>query len=90
MFDSLGKDSQKSSNLLSHVSNNGYSPCGFQVSQIMMDRSKDLYAACKKGGRQESRGDDRKTRDETGELINQLKVENSKLNAMLEQLSNER
>ena len=52
MFDNLGKDSPRSCNLLSHISNNGYSPCSFHVSQIIMDRSKDLYAACRKGGRQ--------------------------------------
>ena len=64
MFNDIGKDTHRSSNLLSHISNSSYSPCSFQLSQIMMDRAKDVYAACKKGpGRSEQRiGDDKKGR----------------------------
>ena len=56
MFDDIGKDSHRSSNLLSQISNNSYSPCSFQITQIMMDRAKDLYAAGRKGqGKVESK-----------------------------------
>ena len=34
--------------------------------------------------------EDRKSRDETNQLISQLKVENAKLNAMLEELAREK
>lgn len=64
MFNDLGKDSHRSNNLLSQISNNSYSPSTFQITQVLMERSKDIYAACRKGtSRQESRGnDDRKGR----------------------------
>jgi hypothetical protein len=49
MFDEIGKDSQRSSALLSQISNNGYIPGTFQITQIILDRLKDVYAGCKKG-----------------------------------------
>ena len=92
MFDDIGKDSHRSSSLLSQISNNSYSPCSFQITQILMDRAKDVYATCRKN---QGKGDpkmqeDRKSRDETNQLISQLKVENAKLNAMLEELAREK
>ena len=92
MFDDMGKDSHRSSNLLSQISNNSYSPCSFQITQILMDRAKDVYATCRKNqGKSDPRiQEDRKSREETNELINQLKVENAKLNAMLEELAREK
>lgn len=49
MFDEIGKDTQRSSALLSQISNNGYTPGTFQITQIILDRLKDVYAGCKKG-----------------------------------------
>ena len=49
MFDEIGKDSQRSLGLLSQISNNGYNPGTFQITQIILDRLKDVYANCKKG-----------------------------------------
>ena len=48
MFNEIGSDSQKSTVSLSHISNNGYNPSTFQVTQVLLDRCKDLYAAAKK------------------------------------------
>ena len=75
MFNDLGKDSYRATNLLSQISSNSYSPCTFQITQILMDRSKDLYTASRKGtGRQDTRSlEDKKGREETNELIAQLK-----------------
>jgi len=40
--------------MLSLIANNGYTPGTFQITQILLDRSKDVYATCsdlkKKGG----------------------------------------
>ena len=71
MFNDIGKDSQRTTNLLSQISNNSYSPCTFQITQILMDREKDLYASCRRGtSRQDSRSvEDKKGREETNELI---------------------
>lgn len=49
MFDEIGKDSQRSLGLLSQIANNGYNPGSFQITQIILDRLKDVYAGCKKG-----------------------------------------
>jgi hypothetical protein len=49
MYEALGKDSPRSGNLLSQITNNSYAPCSFQITQILMDRAKDVYAACRKG-----------------------------------------
>lgn len=35
--------------MLSQISNNGYTPGTFQITQIILDRLKDVYAGCKKG-----------------------------------------
>ena len=48
MFNELGSDSAKSSSSLNNISNNGYNPSTFQITQILLDRSKDLYAAAKR------------------------------------------
>jgi hypothetical protein len=37
---------------LSQISNNGYIPGTFQITQIILDRLKDVYAGCKKGSQQ--------------------------------------
>lgn len=50
MFDDIGKDSIKSSELLSRISNNGYNAGTFQISQILLDRQKDVFASSKKTG----------------------------------------
>lgn len=65
MFDGIGKDSHRTNNLLSQISSNPYSPSTFQITQILMDRSKDVYAACRKGtSKQESRNyEDKKGRE---------------------------
>lgn len=49
MFDDIGKDSQRSTNLLSQICNNGFIPGTFQITEVLLDRLKDVYAACKKG-----------------------------------------
>lgn len=92
MFDELGKNSQRSNGILSLIANNSYSSGTFQITQVLLDRSKDVYGAWsdlrKRGGstlRTQEKG-----REDTAELISQLKNENSKLNALLEQLSSER
>jgi len=55
MFAEIGEDSQKSVGLLSNIANNGYSPATFQVTQVLLHRSKDVYCAWadlrKKGGK---------------------------------------
>lgn len=56
----------------------------------MLDRSKDVYAATKKGGNVVRSKEETKGRDETSELIAQLKGENAKLTSLLEKLSEER
>lgn len=50
MFDSFGRDSHRSANLLSQISSNSYAQGSFQITQIILDRLKDVYAECKKGG----------------------------------------
>lgn len=50
MFDEIGKDSQKSAGLLSSISNNGYTSGTFQITQVLLDRSRDLYTASRKNG----------------------------------------
>lgn len=49
MFEDIGKDSQRSANLLSQICNNGFIPGTFQITEVLLDRLKDVYAACKKG-----------------------------------------
>lgn len=49
MFDEIGKDSQKSAGVLTSISNNGYTSGTFQITQVLLDRSKDLYASRKNG-----------------------------------------
>jgi hypothetical protein len=82
MFDELASDSQKTAALLSSIANTGYNSGTFQITQVLLDRFKDLFAATKKGGsslkREESRG-----REETSELIVQLRGENAKLTELL-------
>jgi len=50
MFNDIGTDSVKSTELLSRISNNGYNPGTFQISQILLDRLKDVFASSKKTG----------------------------------------
>ena len=84
MFNELSSDSPKSAQALANISNNGYNPSTFQVTQVLLERSKDLYAAVKKGPpTQRQVGASR----ETDELIEELKRENGKLNEMLQQLT---
>ena len=91
MFEDIATDSQRSASILSSVANTGYHSGTFQITQVLLDRLKDLFAASRKGTggtiakREEARG-----REETNELIAQLKSENSKLTALLEQLGAER
>jgi hypothetical protein len=49
MFESLSRDSPRSTGVLSSISNNGYVPGTFQITQVLLDRTKDVYAATKKG-----------------------------------------
>lgn len=79
MFDEIGKDTQRTTGLLSQICNNSYNPGSFQITQILLDRFKDVYTACRKGSsssklREDSRIEDRKHREETSELIAQLKA----------------
>ena len=60
MFDGIGQDSSKTSNLLTQICSHSYSPCTFQITQILLDRSKDLYSSCRKGGKPEAHKQDDK------------------------------
>ncbi len=91
MFEDIGSDSQRSASILSSVANTGYSSGTFQITQVLLDRLKDLFAASRKGpGSTATKREDARGREETNELIAQLKSENSKLTALLEQLGAER
>lgn len=91
MFEDIGSDSQRSASILSSVANTGYSSGTFQITQVLLDRLKDLFAASRKGpGGTATKREDARGREETNELIAQLKSENSKLTALLEQLGAER
>jgi len=91
MFEDIGSDSQRSAGILSSVANTGYSSGTFQITQVLLDRLKDLFAASRKGtGGTATKREDARGREETNELIAQLKSENSKLTALLEQLGAER
>ena len=90
MFAEVGNDSQRTSTVLNSISNNGYISGTFQITQVLLDRSKDVYAATKKGGNVIRGKEETKGRDETSELITQLKGENAKLTSLLEKLSEER
>ena len=91
MFEDIGSDSQRSAGILSSVANTGYSSGTFQITQVLLDRLKDLFAATRKGtGGTIAKREDARGREETNELIAQLKSENSKLTALLEQLGAER
>ena len=79
MFNELGSDSAKSSSALSNISNNGYNPSTFQITQILLDRSKDLYAAAKRNPYPPQK----QPSQDTQALIEDLKRENSKLNDLL-------
>jgi hypothetical protein len=48
MFEGIGKDSNKSAASLSQIASNGFVPASFQIAQVLLERSKDLYAASKK------------------------------------------
>jgi hypothetical protein len=87
MFEDVGTDSTRSASILSSVANTGYNSGTFQITQVLLDRLKDLYAATRKSGGNPVKKEDTKGREETNELIAQLKSENSKLTALLEQLS---
>ena len=72
MFDEIGNDSQRSAALLSQIGNNGYNSGSFQITQIILDRLKDVYAGCKKGSnpiktaRDEAKStEDKRAREET-------------------------
>ena len=62
MFEDVGSDSQRSSSILSSVANTGYNSGTFQITQVLLDRLKDLFAATRKGTgstiakREESKG----------------------------------
>lgn len=88
MFDDVGKDSERAAGLLSLIANNGYNPSTFQVTQILLERMKDLYASGRKNNSIKPKEENR--REETNDLIAQLKKENAKLSAMMEQLVGER
>ena len=91
MFEDIGSDSQRSASILSSVANTGYNSGTFQITQVLLDRLKDLFAASRKGtGSTATKREDARGREETNELIAQLKSENSKLTALLEQLGAER
>jgi hypothetical protein len=49
MFEDVGADSQRSTSILSSVANTGYNSGTFQITQVLLDRLKDLYAATRKG-----------------------------------------
>jgi hypothetical protein len=48
MFEGIGKDSNKSAAALSQIASNGFVPASFQIAQVLLERSKDLYAASRK------------------------------------------
>jgi hypothetical protein len=79
MFAEIGEDSQRSVGLLAHIANSGYSPATFQVGQVLLHRSKDVYCAWadlrKKGGkgREEVKSHEGREREETNDLIRQLR-----------------
>lgn len=92
MFAEIGEDSQRSAALLGQIASNGYSAGTFQVTQVLLRRAQDVYCAWadlrKKGGKAREEGRSKEEgREETNELIRQLREENTKLNDMLEQLS---
>lgn len=87
LFGEICNDSQRSAALLSSIANTTYNPATFQVTQVILDRFKDLFTATRRGTNT-AKKDER--REETGELIAQLRSENAKLTGLLEQLSTER
>lgn len=87
MYGEICSDSQRAANILSSIANTTYNSATFQVTQVILDRFKDLFTATRRTGTAR-REDSRK--EETSELIAQLKSENAKLTALLEQLSAER
>lgn len=91
MFENVASDSQRSASILASVANTGYNSATFQVTQVLLDRLKDLYEVTRKGtGSSIAKKEESKGREESNELITQLKAENSRLNALLEQLNSER
>lgn len=43
-FTSLSEDSEKSTNLLSTIGKTGFSPSTFQLSNVLLERNKDLFS----------------------------------------------
>lgn len=74
MFDEMSENSQKASSILSSISKGGYNAGSFQITQVILDRNKDVFSftneARKKGNFSVSQ---KSTNNETSELINQLK-----------------
>ena len=46
MFNSISQDCQHSSNILSSFSKGGFNLGMFQVTQVLLDRNRDLYENC--------------------------------------------
>jgi hypothetical protein len=74
--------------LLNSIAKNGYTAASFQITQVHLDRSKDLFEAVSELRRKTP--SQATKREETGELIIQLREENSKLNFLLEKLANDK
>ena len=81
--------------LLSTISKAGFTAGTFQVSQVLLDRSKDLYEQLVESKRRGGSGfltgvEKQSSKQETNELIAQLQRENSKLSELLEELDKEK
>lgn len=74
MFDEIGDSSAKASNILSTIAKQGYNSGSFQITQVILDRVKDLFAfsneSRKKGNATKP---SQSNKEETADLINQLK-----------------
>jgi hypothetical protein len=68
MFENIGNDTQRNTGILANICNHGYNAGTFQITQVLLDRSKDVYGACRKGTSQTKR-EDVKGREETSQLI---------------------
>ncbi len=49
MFQDISQDTQRNTSLLSNINNSGYTSGTFQITRILLDRAKDVYAATRKG-----------------------------------------
>lgn len=77
MYSAISEDSQRTGNLLLAVSKGGFSSGLFQITQVILDRNKDLFAYCNDAKRKYSTTEMSKNQDnsraETNELIKTLR-----------------